>query len=99
MTKTIGALSLALGAGKLAVGFIATKESVLQRKACLVVFASDIADGTLKKALRFVGDIPYVKMPFSEDDIETVMKRRFVIVAINDMNFRRLFLKAFKEDI
>ena len=99
MSRAVESLSLALGAGKLAVGYMATKESVLQNRASLVVFTLDIADGTFEKVLRFIGEIPYMKIPYSQDDIENVMKRRFVVAAINDINFKRLFEKALKEDI
>lgn len=36
-------------------------------------------------------------MPFGQDEIETVFKKRFVIAAVTDRNFRDLFMEALKD--
>ena len=99
MNRTLSTLSLARRASRLAIGFTATKNAMLQKQSSLVLFSSDISDGTKKKILQIIGDTPYVDMTFSSEEIEKVLRRRFVVAAITDNNFKQLFMKALKEGV
>lgn len=99
MSKVISTLSLAKRAGRLAIGFDAVKESVIKKLAYLVVVTGDISKGTYEKVIQFSSGIPVVELSYTQEDIEKVFKKRFVVAAVTDSNFKELLIKALKEDI
>ena len=98
-SRVAATLSLARKAGKLTIGFMATKNAITDRKALLVILTSDISESTEKKIMQVIEDMPILKIKTTGDDIEAVMKRRFVVASITDINLKELFLKAVEEDI
>jgi len=99
MNKVIATLSLARRAGKLAIGFDATKNALRQRIASVIVMTSDISEGTKKKILQFSEDISIVELPFLGDDMALVFNKKFVVASITDENFKELLIKALKEAV
>ena len=96
MNNPIATLSLARKAGKLSIGYTATKNSLLQKQASLIVVTSDISNGTLKKIKTYASGVSIVEIPFTQDDIEAVLHRRFAVAAITDTNFsgiERIYLR------
>ena len=97
--NSIYTLSLARRAGKLTVGFTASKQAVLQNKAVAVVITKDASERTRRNILLIAGKIPCMDIPFTQNDIESVMKRKFAVAAILSTDFLKLFLKALEEDM
>ena len=97
--KSIYTLSLARRAGKLAIGFTASKQAVLQNKAAAIVISKDASERT-RRNIRFLAEkISCFDLPFTQDDIDSVMKRKFAVAAILSTDFEKLFLKALEEDM
>lgn len=99
MNKTLATLSLARRAGKLAIGFTATKNALMLNQVSVLVTTKDISPGTKEKIVRLAKEIPTAEIPYTSSDIEEVMKRKFVVAAITDKNFKELFRGTLKGDI
>jgi ribosomal protein L30E len=85
---------MARGAGKLAIGFDATEEALKKNKAKIVVTTDDIAARTLRNTAFAAKDVPILNLPFGQEEIEKVFRRKFVVAAVTDEHFRDLLLKA-----
>jgi ribosomal protein L30E len=90
---------MAIRAGKLTIGFTPTKNALLQKQLVSIVTTSDISEGTLKKMLKYAEGVEVIKLPFTQYDIESVLRRSFVIAGISDINFMELLSKTLEEDI
>ena len=95
--KAIHALSLARRAGKLSIGYQATQHALISGRASLVVAARDISERTLNKAKKVGSGVLFVNAIFDQNEIQTVLGRRFAIAAVTDRNFSDLFIKAYED--
>ncbi|MCL2538761.1 MAG: 50S ribosomal protein L7ae [Oscillospiraceae bacterium] len=95
--KAVMALSLAMKAGKLAVGYDSVENAALSGKAKLVVAVNDISERTLRNAKRVSGNTRFVEAPFGADEMQAVFGRRIVIAALTDSNFSDLFIQALND--
>ena len=94
ISRAIGALSLAKRAGKLLTGFEAVGQAARSGRAKLIVTANDISERTLKKTRDKANGTVLYAAPFGSREAETVFKKRFVIAALTDENFVKLFLET-----
>lgn len=92
-SKLLSSLSMARGAGKLKIGFEASKEAV-EAGAHLTVVASDASDRTKAAVRSFCeGLCETVVISETQDDIARKFGRRFAVAAVTDINFAALIRK------
>lgn len=88
--KLLSALGMCRRAGKLKIGFDAAAAAA-DKNAPMVVVASDIAERTRKNIeLKCVGLTKLVEIGRTQQEIENVVGRKFVVAAVCDENFARL---------
>ena len=100
-TPLLSYLGLARKAGKLAVGFAASKQALVQNKAYFVAVASDISEKS-EKELKFFskGKIPVERLPYNIFEISASIGTKAGIVAVCDEGFAHAMLKLaeYKEE-
>lgn len=86
-------LGFARKAGRLSLGFSASKEAIALNKARLIIIANDISPKTEKEIIYFAnGRCPVRKIDF---DLETVSRSigfRAGVIAVNDDGFATIIL-------
>lgn len=88
-------LGLARKAGKLTVGFAASKEACVSGKAQLVVVASDISDKSFKEIKYFSGgEIPVSRVTHTILEISHSVGIKCGIVAVCDDGFAKAIMQA-----
>ena len=88
-------LGLARKAGKLSVGFAASKEACLKTKAKLVLIASDISEKSEKEIRYFSGGkIPVERIPYTIYEVSQNIGTKAGIVAVLDDGFADALKKA-----
>lgn len=82
-------LTMAARAGMLKPGYSAVRDSIEKQKALLVIFASDISDGTRERLMPLIFETAAVHtIPFSKDDMGRLIGREAVgVVAVEDEGF------------
>lgn len=86
--RILSLLGLARKAGKLTVGFAASKEACLKGKACFAVVASDISEKSEKEIKYFSGGkIPVVRVPYTITEVSAAIGIKAGIVAVCDGGF------------
>lgn len=92
MDKLLSALSLCRKAGALAMGFDPAAESAAKGKACLVLFAADLAPGSRKKAGRFcsAAGVRAVRLPFTQQQLLAITPKRTGIFAVTQPGLAKL---------
>lgn len=87
----LSALSMARGAGKLKIGFDASKDAAAQG-APLVIVASDISERTRRSVEYFCEDsgTRLIEADITQDDIKFKFGWRFGVAAVTDSNFAKL---------
>ena len=91
--KLLSSLSMARGAGKLKIGFDASKEAVADG-ASLVILTSDASDRTRAAVNGFCqGKCPVAEIGETQEDISSKFGRRFAVAAVTDPNFAALIRK------
>lgn len=84
-------LGLARKAGKLSVGFAASKEACLKRKAKFVCVASDISEKSEKEIRYFSGGKCQVeRIPYTIDEVSKSIGTKAGIVAVCDDGFAKV---------
>ena len=92
--KLLSSLSMARGAGKLKIGFDASKEAV-ESGACLAVVASDASERTKSGVRAFCeGRCRLAELEETQDDIALKFGRRFAVAAVTDKNFAALITRS-----
>ena len=92
MDKLLSSISLSKRAGKLLLGFDVVKGAVLEEKAALVLFASDLSDKTRRSMERICEEwnVPAAALPFTLDEIWVEVGKRAGILAISDRGLAKL---------
>ena len=89
--KIFNLLTIGRKAGRITMGFDAVKETVINRKAKLVLLASDISAKTAKEARFFADkyDIPVIQLSVSISDVEFGIGKKVGVVGICDEGFAK----------
>ncbi len=92
MDKLLSSISLSKRAGKLLLGFDVVKGAVLEGKAALVLFASDLSDKTRRSMERICEEweVPTAALPYTLDEIFAEVGKRAGILAISDRGLAKL---------
>lgn len=92
MNKLLSSISLSKRAGKLLMGFDVVKEAVLEDKAKLVLFASDLSDKTRRSMERICEEweVLTAVLPFTLDELWMEVGKRAGILAISDKGLAEL---------
>ena len=91
--RLLSALSMARGAGKLSIGYDASREAV-EAGAPLAVLAADASPRTAAGVRAFCeGRCPLVRLAETQDDIAAKFGRRFAVAAVTDGSFAALVRK------
>ena len=88
--SVISALSLVRRAGKLEIGYDAAEKAVKKKLSSVVVITEDISERTKRGITAALGGTSPLQLPLTQDDIEKVFRKRFVVAAITDSNLGRL---------
>ena len=85
---------MARGAGKLKIGFDASKDAA-EQGAPLVVVASDVSERTMRSVQYFCEDCgtELIKADITQDDVRYKFGWRFGVAAVTDINFAKLISK------
>ena len=93
--KVLSYLGLSRKAGKLAVGFAASKEACLKGTAKFIAVASDISEKSLKEIKYFSGGKATVqKIPFTILEVSAAIGIKAGIVAVCDEGFADALVKT-----
>ncbi len=93
--KVLGALSLSKKAGRLKTGYDAVCESVLKGKASLVLFASDVSEGTKKRILAIVnGECPSYDLPYRQQELAGITRKAVGVLAVEDEGLAKLCVQT-----
>lgn len=96
--RLLSALAMSRGAGKLQIGFDAAAAAA-GAGAPLVVLADDIAPRTRRNITACCGEkTALLELGRSQQEIEAVVGRRFVVAAVTDDNFAKLVRQAAESD-
>lgn len=96
--RLLSAVALCRRAGKLAIGFDATRKA-LNQGAVLVLAASDAAARTVQNVQRACGaHTEILRLPRTQAQIEQATGRKFAVAAVCDPNLARLIQQNIKED-
>ncbi len=93
--KISALLGFSRKSGSLKTGTEATRESVLRRRAKLVLIASDISPKSVKE-MRFICDKNNTQveiLPLTTEEVSTAIGRRAGILALEDEGFANAILK------
>ena len=92
-------LGLARCAGRISVGYAASKEAVVKHISRLVIIASDISAKTEKEA-RFVSkeNVPVTRISRTIDEVSTAIGVKGGVISVNDEGFAATLLKLIKEE-
>ena len=87
----LSALSMTRGAGKLRIGFDASKDAA-ESGAPLVIVASDVSERTRRSVRSFCEDCgtELIETDITQDDIKEKFGWRFGVAAVTDINFAKL---------
>lgn len=91
MNKTINLLTICRKAGKLILGFDASKDAMLNNKAYLIILASDISPKT-EKEIRFFGgktNVSVIKSNITIDEFYFGLGKKVGIICICDEGFAK----------
>ena len=92
-------LGLARKAGKLAVGFAASKEACQKNTAKFIAVASDISAKSLKEIKYFSGGtIPVETVPFTILEVSAAIGIKAGIVAVCDDGFAKTLVRLFESN-
>lgn len=92
-------------AGKLTLGFDATKEAAEEKQAYVVCIASDLSPKTLKEVGFFCmpskvyreNEIPILRLPASMDQLWSALGRRTGVLGVCDKGFADRLTEILKE--
>ncbi len=100
--KILSYLGLSRKAGRLAVGFAASKEACQKSTAKFIAVASDISDKSFKEIRYYSGGkIPVEKIPFTILEVSAAIGIKAGIVAVCDEGFAKALVKtvdSYKEE-
>lgn len=92
-SKLLGSLGLCRKAGKLAAGFDAVKDGIMEKTVGLVLLASDCSERTVREIGRIAGEngIETVSLPLSMDEIHFTLGKRCGVFGVMDPGFEKKF--------
>lgn len=94
--KILSYLGLARKAGKLAVGFAASKEACQRMTAKFIAVASDISEKSLKEIKYFSGGrVRVERIPFTIIELSAAIGIKAGIVAVCDEGFANVLTRLF----
>ena len=91
----MSAISLSRKAGKLVMGFDASKSSLQKGKSKVIMCASDLGDNTTKKVNRFCDECyatPLI-LPLTQYELLTICPKKTGVFSVEDIGFARLIRK------
>lgn len=86
-------MGFARKAGKLSMGFAASKEALSAKRSSLIVVAFDVSPKTEKEIRFFAKSVPTVKSEKTIEEISAAIGFRAGIVSVNDQGFADAILK------
>lgn len=99
MNKVLSLLGLARRAGKLEAGFDAAASAAREKRARLLLAASDISEKTFKN-LRYEGEragIPAVRLAAAMDEMGRACGVKAGVLAVDDQGFAQALLGAMEQ--
>lgn len=97
--KVLSYLGLSRKAGKLVVGFAASKEACLKGTAKFIAVASDISEKSFKEIKYFSGGkVTVQKIPFTIFEVSAAIGIKAGIVAVCDEGFANALTKLFESN-
>lgn len=90
--KLMGAIGLCRKAGKLVMGSDPVAEAVRERKAALVLTASDFAPRSQRQADRVCEQyqVVLVRLPCTMDQLAALLGKTYGVLAVCDLGFARM---------
>ena len=98
MNKFLSLLGLARRAGKLVAGYDATINLLKEKKASLIVIATDISEKT-EKNIKFEAektDTKTIKVEYTIEEISSNIGKKAGVLAISDKDFTKGLLTIFE---
>ena len=97
--KLLGFISLCRKAGKLCVGFDATKDKVLRGQVYLLLLASDASAKTQKECHYYCSEdeIPAMSLPFTKAELALMLGREIGVMGVLDGSFAQGIEKRLQE--
>ncbi len=98
--KLLSLLGLCRRAGKLTLGNDPVIDSILQRKAKLVLVASDCSENTAKGVLKIAhqNSVRAHIVPYTKDDISLSVGKYTAVLSVCDAGFAKSLDKLLKEE-
>ena len=96
--KLLGLLGLCRRAGKLTLGFDATKDAVLAKSATLVLVTEDSSERTSRECERLSKEngCAFQKLPFSMEAVHVFIGKRSAVLGVCDAGFSGALQKALR---
>jgi len=97
--KLLGFISLCRKAGKLCVGFDATKDKILRGQVYLLLLAEDASAKTKKEFTYFCSqdEIPVMTVPFTKAELALMLGREIGVMGVMDDSFAQGIQKRLQE--
>ena len=94
MNRLLSSISLSKRAGKLLLGFDVVKGAVLEGKAAIVLFASDLSEKTRRSMERICeeSEVSTAHLPFTLDELWMEVGKRAGVLAISDKELAKLVI-------
>lgn len=98
--RLLSLLGLCRRAGKLTLGNDPVIDSILDKKAKLVLIASDCSEHTAKGVLKIAhqNNVRAQIVPYTKDDISLAVGKYTAVLSVCDMGFARSFYALLKEE-
>jgi len=95
MDKTLSLLGLARRAGRTTLGFDAVCSSAVKNESRLILTASDVSEGTMRKLRNHLSEceINIREIPYSQEQINAAIGKPVRIISINDSGFARKLIE------
>ncbi len=95
MDKFLSLLGLARRAGRLTLGFDAVCSSAAKKESRLILTASDVSEGTVRKLKNHLGECQtdIREIPYNQTDINAAIGKPVRIISINDSGFSASLLE------
>ena len=95
--KIISMLQIAKKAGKISYGIEAVRKSSFRKQAKLIIYASDIAERTLKDVKSFSNEILMKDISLSKIELgEFLGRKELAVLSVTDVNFSNGIKRLFK---
>lgn len=102
MSNSLSFLGIVRKANKLEIGEESTGAAARGKKAKVILFASDAADNSRRRAEGFskAGNVPLIILPYTKEEIGTVLDRAGAsMAAITDIGLASAFVEKLQQEI